>query len=91
MSARGRTHPSCPSPASVISARKTQFYIARNHPFMDGNKRTALMCVLVFMGLNGWRLEAEPEALYGLVDGVAAGSVDKAEVAVFLRQNSVGR
>jgi prophage maintenance system killer protein len=49
------------------------------------------MCALVFLGLNGRRLEAEPEALYELVDGVAAGSVDKAEVAVFLRQNSVSR
>ncbi|MCP3985376.1 MAG: type II toxin-antitoxin system death-on-curing family toxin [bacterium] len=67
------------------------FHIARNHPFIDGNKRTALMCALVFLGLNDWRLEADTEALYGLVDGAAAGSVDKAEVAVFLRQNSIGR
>jgi death-on-curing protein len=67
------------------------FYIARNHPFVDGNKRTALMCALVFLGLNGWRLEAGSEALYERVDGVAAGSVDKAEVAVFLRQSAVGR
>ena len=67
------------------------FHIACNHPFVDGNKRTALMCALVFLGLNGRRLEADPAALYELVDGVAAGSVDKAEVAVFLRQNSVGR
>jgi death-on-curing protein len=67
------------------------FHIARNHPFADGNKRTALMCALAFLGLNGRRLEAEPEALYEIVDGVAAGSVDKAELAVFLRQNSVGR
>jgi death-on-curing protein len=67
------------------------FHIARKHPFVDGNKRAALMCALVFLGLNGRRLEAQPEALYQLVDGVAAGSVDKAEVAVFLRQNSVGR
>ncbi|MBW2241646.1 MAG: type II toxin-antitoxin system death-on-curing family toxin [Deltaproteobacteria bacterium] len=67
------------------------FHIARNHPFADGNKRTALMGALVFLGLNGRRLDAELEALYGLVDGVAAGSVDKAEVAVFLSQNSVSR
>jgi death-on-curing protein len=65
------------------------FHIARNHPFVDGNKRTELMCALVFLGLNGWRLEAESDALYELVDGVAAGSVDKAEVAVFLRGTSV--
>jgi len=67
------------------------FHIARNHPFADGNKRTALMCALVFLGLNGRQLEAESEALYELVDGVAGGSVDKADVAVFLRQNSVSR
>jgi death on curing protein len=67
------------------------FHIARNHPFVDGNKRTALMCALVFLGLNGRRLEADADALYVLVDGVAAGSVDKAEVAVFLRQNTRGR
>lgn len=67
------------------------FHVARNHPFVDGNKRTALMCGLVFLGLNGWRLEAESDALYELVDGVAAGSVDKPDVAVFLRQNSVSR
>lgn len=67
------------------------FHIARNHPFVDGNKRTALMCALVFLGLNGQRLEAESEGLYELVDGVASGSVDKAEVAVFLRRHSVSR
>jgi len=67
------------------------FYLARNHPFVDGNKRTALMSALVFLGLNGQRLEAEPETLYGLVDGMAAGSVDKAEVSVFLRHNCVSR
>lgn len=63
------------------------FHIARNHPFVDGNKRTALMCALVFLGLNGERLSADPGELYRLVDGVAAGTVDKAEVTVFLKQH----
>jgi death-on-curing protein len=67
------------------------FHLARNHPFVDGNKRTALMSTLVFLGLNGQRLDAEPGALYELVDGVAGGSVDKAEVSVFLRHNCVSR
>lgn len=64
------------------------FHVARNHPFVDGNKRTALMGALVFLGLNGWRLEADPDELYTLVDSVAAGSVGKAEVSVFLRGNA---
>ena len=67
------------------------FHLARNHPFVDGNKRTALMSALVFLGLNGQRLDAESGALYELVDGVAAGSVDKAEVSVFFRRDCVSR
>ena len=67
------------------------FYVARNHPFVDGNKRTALMCALLSLGLNDRRLDAEPGALYELVDGVASGNVDKAEVAVFLRHNCAAR
>jgi death on curing protein len=65
------------------------FHLALNHPFVDGNKRTALMCALVFLGLNGERLRADPDDLYALVDGVAAGDVDKAEVSVFLRRHCV--
>jgi death-on-curing protein len=67
------------------------FHLACKHPFLDGNKRTALMCALVFLGLNGQGLDADPGALYDLVDGVASGSVDKAEMSVFLRRNCVSR
>jgi death-on-curing protein len=67
------------------------FHLARNHPFVDGNKRTALMCALVFLGLSGHRIDAEPDLLFDLVDGVAAGPVDKAEVSVFLRRAGSSR
>jgi death-on-curing protein len=67
------------------------FHIARNHPFLDGNKRTALMSALVFLGLNGQRLVAEPDSLYELVDGVATGEVDKSGVAVFFRDHCESR
>ncbi len=67
------------------------FHIARNHPFVDGNKRTALMCALVFLGLNGQKLRADADELYELIDGLAAGDVDKAGVAVFLRTRCVAR
>lgn len=63
------------------------FHLARNHPFLDGNERTALMCAFVFLGLNGERLQADSDALHSLVDGVAAGNVEKAEVSVFLQTN----
>lgn len=67
------------------------FHIARNHPFVDGNKRTALMCALVFLGLNGKRLETKPKRLFELVYGVAAGTVDKSDVAVRLRRDARDR
>ena len=63
------------------------FHIARNHPFVDGNKRTALMAALVFLGLNRLEFAAEPNPLFELVSGVAAGEVAKAEVAVFFQRN----
>ncbi len=53
--------------------------------------RAGLRDLGLLLGLNGQRLEADPEALYELIDGVATGSVDKAEVAVFLRLNSRSR
>ena len=63
------------------------YHIAANHPFLDGNKRTALMCALVFLGLNDQRLDAKHDSIYELVDGVAAGNTDKSTVAVFLRDH----
>jgi len=64
------------------------FHIVRNHPFVDGNKRTGLMVTLVFLGLNGFELAADPEELFELVSGVSTGEVAKAAVAVFLHRHS---
>ncbi len=67
------------------------FHIARNHPFVDDNKRTAFMCALVFLGLNGERLEADADELYALIDDTARGNIDKAQVSVFFRRFCVSR
>jgi death-on-curing protein len=64
------------------------FHVAQNHPFVDGNKRTALMVALVFLGLNGLSVEAGEDELTDLVLGVAAGRVSKAQAAVFLDRHS---
>ena len=61
------------------------FHLVKNHPFVDGNKRTGLMAMLVFLGLNGLRLEAREDELADLVVAVAAGRVGKAETAVFVK------
>ena len=61
------------------------FHIVRNHPFVDGNKRTGLMAMLAFLGLNGLRLDADPDAVVRLVTGVADGHTSKSEIAVFVK------
>jgi death on curing protein len=51
------------------------FGIARNHPFVDGNKRTALASMIVFLGLNGIDLDATQEEATAIVLGLAAGEI----------------
>ena len=63
------------------------FHLVRNHPFVDGNKRTGLMTVIAFLGLNSFRLHANPGELADLVLGVAEGRISKAEVAVFMQRH----
>jgi death-on-curing protein len=67
------------------------FHIVRNHPFVDGNKRTGLMAAVAFLGLNGHRMTADDEEVFALVVGVAAGRVSKPEVAVFVKRHSSRR
>jgi death-on-curing protein len=63
-------------------------HLAQNHPFVDGNKRTALMTAISFLGLNDVTLVADPRSLTDLVLGVAERRVSKAEVAVYLKANT---
>jgi death-on-curing protein len=51
------------------------FGIARNHPFIDGNKRTALASMIVFLGLNGSDLDAPQESATAIMLSLAAGEI----------------
>jgi death-on-curing protein len=62
--------------------------ICRNHPFVDGNKRTATAAALTFLRMNDIRVHATEDDFYDLVIGVAEARVSKAAVAVFLEKNS---
>lgn len=63
--------------------------LAKNHPFVDGNKRTAFMAAYTFLGLNGLELDApEPEAVEMML-GLAAGTLTRDEFAAWLRERSV--
>jgi death-on-curing protein len=66
------------------------FGIARNHPFIDGNKRTAFASIIVFLGLNGHELVARPEEATAIMLGVAAGEIGEDRLARWLANNSRG-
>lgn len=66
------------------------FGIARNHPFIDGNKRVAFQAMYVFLGLNGVHIHADEEQVVAVMLGVAAGEVQEAELAEWLRRSSPG-
>jgi death-on-curing protein len=51
------------------------FGIARNHPLVDGNKRTALAAMIVFLGLNGFDLAASQEEVTAVILSLAAGEI----------------
>jgi len=64
------------------------FHITRNHPFLDGNKRTGAAAALVFLDLHGIEVTAADDTLYDLVIDVAKGEAGKDAVEQFLRANS---
>ena len=59
--------------------------LARNHPFVDGNKRTAAVACETFLLLNGARLDASDLELYPVYIALADGSLDEAGFADWLR------
>jgi death-on-curing protein len=65
--------------------------LAKNHPFVDGNKRVAFLAVGMFLRLNGYRLVAsQPEATTTML-AVAAGELDEAGFADWLRRCAMPR
>jgi len=64
------------------------FHIAENHPFVDGNKRTALNAAIVFLGLNGLDVADDDGLLFGAMMGLATGESSKGRMAALLEQLS---
>ena len=67
------------------------FGLARNHPFVDGNKRVAFQAMYLFLGLNGLRIEAPEEDVVLLILSLASGRLDEAALADWLRTYSTPR
>ncbi|MEO7014250.1 MAG: type II toxin-antitoxin system death-on-curing family toxin [Dokdonella sp.] len=76
-----------PPPDLVDLAASLAFGLARNHPFVDGNKRTAHVCYRVFLALNGADISASDEDKYVAMLSLAEGSQSEAEFAAWLREH----
>jgi death-on-curing protein len=76
------------SPDVATPAASYGVGLAKNHPFVDGNKRAAFLAVGLFLALNGQRLVAtQAEATVAMLD-VAAGTLDEAAFAAWLREHT---
>jgi death on curing protein len=65
--------------------------LAKNHPFVDGNKRTAFVAMELFLALNGRTLTAGDAECVVTMLSVAAGEIDEATLTDWIRQNTVAR
>ena len=69
-----------PTPSVAELAAVLAFGIARNHPFADGNKRTAAVLMELFLGLNGYVLFASDEELLEVFLKLASGTLSDTEL-----------
>ncbi|WP_035983557.1 type II toxin-antitoxin system death-on-curing family toxin [Leptospira meyeri] len=63
--------------------------IAKNHPFIDGNKRTSFLLMYVFLATNGFKIETSENDVVHIMLKVADGSVKEPELANWLEKNSI--
>lgn len=63
--------------------------LARNHPFLDGNKRTALVVMETFLVLNGFEIAADNAEVVAVMLSVAAGEVTEDDLVLWLRSQLV--
>lgn len=68
-------------PTPQARAAAVLYHVTRNHPFADGNKRTAWAAMTVQLLLEGYRLDLPEDVAYQLVNEVAAGQYDKERLA----------
>jgi len=65
------------------------FGLAKNHAFIDGNKRIAISTAAVFLMENGFEIDTDDATLYTFVLGVAAGEIDEDGAARFFRDHTI--
>ncbi len=80
-----------PPPDAAALAASYGYGISRNHPFIDGNKRTGYVSAELFLRLNGWRLTADDASCVVTMLAVAAGDITEEAFAAWLRAHAVAR
>ena len=75
-------------PDAAALAAAYGFGLARNHPFIDGNKRAAFVAVQLFLALNGWDLVADDAQCVITMLAVAAGHLREEDFAQWVREHS---
>lgn len=70
------------------SAAQYCYSITSNHPFLDGNKRTATACMLVFLVKNGVQLGISNASLYDMVISTTTNTIERDELAHLLKKNT---
>ena len=76
-------------PSIYDKAAQLCYGIANNHPFTDGNKRTALHSMYVYLIINGFDITATQQEVEDLIISVAAGNMTNTELAEWLRENTI--
>ena len=87
--ARPRNLATCATPDAAGVAAAYAFGIARNHGFVDGNKRTAWVTSRLFLADSGQHLEFAPIEAVRIMEAVAAGLVSETDLADWFRQRLV--
>lgn len=75
-------------PSIYDKAAQLCYGIANNHPFTDGNKRTALHSMYVYLIINGYDITATQQDVENLIINVAAGNITNTELAYWLKVNT---
>jgi death-on-curing protein len=75
-------------PDAVALAAAYAYGIVRNHPFVDGNKRTGWVVARLFLVSNGYRLEFDPHDAVRTIERLAAGKLSEPELGKWFRQRT---
>ena len=72
-------------------AASSAFGLAKNHAFVDGNKRIAFLSIGLFLGINGHRLKADQVDAIRTMMALAASEIDEPQLATWISKNTVAR